>query len=410
MTMYKHEADECGVCKVASFERNNYFPGKTLSARDLLAEQRYFNEKRWLINRTVFGWGVVCGLDVSLEGDCLTVSPGLALDCCGHEVLVCERQTIHVQTVSDQLAADPANTGGRVRWLLCLEYCESKVEPVALPTGCDTDEPGREHNRFRDGYRLRFRVATEKCPDDQSVACCPHGSVARATPLQKLIVDRSRKCPTCGECDCIVLATGWLNPPSEQYGGLKLEPELWKYRRTVHTNLALADMFRCMHGCLPQISNINPLPYTSFSVESFLRALHDGLKVSFNRDMEAASVQYRRSCRLTIAVVHEEQGCPTQILVPVRQIEYPARTDSSGRTDYSGWTATYYFDASCAEYELRKTCHKHQRPAEVELVLHGSMILDTSGRALDAELIGNAFPTGNGVEGGELIVPYSVEP
>ena len=37
MTMHTHEAEECGVCKVPAFERNNYFHGKTLSARDLFA-------------------------------------------------------------------------------------------------------------------------------------------------------------------------------------------------------------------------------------------------------------------------------------------------------------------------------------------------------------------------------------
>ena len=103
MTMHKHEADECGVCRIPYFERNNYFHGKTLSARDLFAEQRYFNEKRWLINRAVIGWGVVCGLEIKVEGDCLSVTPGLALDCCGREVLVCERETVHVQTLTGQL-------------------------------------------------------------------------------------------------------------------------------------------------------------------------------------------------------------------------------------------------------------------------------------------------------------------
>ena len=37
------------------------------------------------------------------------------------------------------------------------------------------------------------------------------------------------------------------------------------------------------------------------------------------------------------------------------------------------------------------------------------LIVDTGGRALDAELIRN-FPTGNGVEGGEFIAFYTVEP
>jgi hypothetical protein len=399
MTMYKPEADECGVCKVSSFERNNYYHGKSLSARDLLAEQRYFNEKRWLINRTVFGWGVVCGLEVSVDGDCLVVSPGLALDCCGHEVLVCERQTVHVQALNEQLAGDPAyGGGGGVRWVLCLEYRECKVEPVELPGSCGDDEPDREHNRFRDGYRLRFRLATDRCPDDQSIDCCPHPASTRAMPIQQAVVERSRKCPTCGDCDCVALATGWLNPPTEQHGRVKLDTDWWKYRRTVHTNRLLADMFRCTHGGLPQITGISWWPETPYNVDAFLNAMRDGFKVSFNHDMDAGSVQNPRSCRLTMAVMHDEQGCPTQILVPLRQI------------DYSGRAAVYYFDAQCAEYELRRTCHKHQRAAEVELVLHGSMILDSSGRALDAELIGSGFPTGNGVEGGEFIAPYSVVP
>jgi hypothetical protein len=113
--------------------------------------------------------------------------------------------------------------------------------------------------------------------------------------------------------------------------------------------------------------------------------------------MDGASVSNPRSCKLTIGVMSEEYGCPVQIRVPVLRI------------DYAGVLATYYFDAACAEYELRKTCQKHQRPAEVELVLHGSMLVDAAGRALDAELIRD-FPTGNGVEGGEFIAGYTVQP
>ena len=45
-------------------ERNQYFYGKMLTARDFETEQRYFNNKRRLINRTTLGAGVVCGLGV----------------------------------------------------------------------------------------------------------------------------------------------------------------------------------------------------------------------------------------------------------------------------------------------------------------------------------------------------------
>ena len=43
------------------------------------------------------------------------------------------------------------------------------------------------------------------------------------------------------------------------------------------------------------------------------------------------------------------------------------------------------------------------------MILHGSMIHNRQGRALDAELI-DGFPTGNGVEGGEFIAYFSVGP
>ena len=79
------------------------------------------------------------------------------------------------------------------------------------------------------------------------------------------------------------------------------------------------------------------------------------------------------------------------------------------RIEYEDDTAVYYFDSDCLEHELRASCKKLRKPAEVELVLHGSMVLDKKGRALDAELIGD-FPTGNGVEGGEFITYFTVGP
>ena len=50
-------------------ERNNYFFAKLMTVRDFFAEQTYFNNKRWLLNRLIHGWGVVCGLDVELKAD-----------------------------------------------------------------------------------------------------------------------------------------------------------------------------------------------------------------------------------------------------------------------------------------------------------------------------------------------------
>ncbi len=71
--------------------RNRYFYGKLLDVFHFEMEQSYFNEKRWLLNRLISGYGVVCGLNVTLGSDqqSVVVSPGVGIDKCGREIIVC---------------------------------------------------------------------------------------------------------------------------------------------------------------------------------------------------------------------------------------------------------------------------------------------------------------------------------
>ena len=61
--------------------------------------QAYGIAKQKLHNRYLHGCGIVCGLEVTCN-DCdsewVTVHPGLALDCCGNEVVVCEATDFNV--------------------------------------------------------------------------------------------------------------------------------------------------------------------------------------------------------------------------------------------------------------------------------------------------------------------------
>ena len=52
-------------CSLQTFERNRYFYRKFMTVRDFVQEQEYFNSKRWMINRLLFGSGIVCGLEVN---------------------------------------------------------------------------------------------------------------------------------------------------------------------------------------------------------------------------------------------------------------------------------------------------------------------------------------------------------
>ncbi|WHZ21126.1 MAG: hypothetical protein OJF47_000238 [Nitrospira sp.] len=89
MATNQHQAACLDYCSPI---RNRYFYGKLLDVFHFELEQDYFNSKRWLLNRLVSGYGVVCGLNVVLGADKkhVSITPGVALDRCGHEIIVCQ--------------------------------------------------------------------------------------------------------------------------------------------------------------------------------------------------------------------------------------------------------------------------------------------------------------------------------
>ena len=72
------------------FKRNNFFIGKILTLADFQAEQNYFINKQRLINRTLFGMGVVSGLEVTADKSAgiIHLSEGFALDGHGREIVL----------------------------------------------------------------------------------------------------------------------------------------------------------------------------------------------------------------------------------------------------------------------------------------------------------------------------------
>jgi hypothetical protein len=396
--MHEHESCGCGVCKHHPFERNNYFPGKALAAPDFAAEQAYFNHKRQLINRAVIGWGIVCGLEVGADDCGLAIEPGFALDCCGRELLVCECERVTATTVVESLGVDPCGAADPIRWALCLEYRECRTQQVAPPPSCDQGERGRQYNRIRDDFKMTFRRWSDACPDDHDAPCCAHKKLGTKTSLHRALTERARKCPACKDCECVILAVGTLITRPGSPPRLALDEDGWKYRRLIYTNPALAGFIRCFHGSLAHITEISWMR-DEFTVGGLLDTLRkEPLRVTFDRPMDESSVKNRRSCRLTIYVAAaDDNGCVTPLLIPVKRIEY------------GGQAAEYYFDEDCVEDHLRRRCKSLKKPADLELILHGAMIHDQNGRALDAELI-DGYPTGNGVEAGEFIKYFLVIP
>lgn len=107
------------IATLRYLKRNRFFSGKLLTAADLELEQEYFREKLKRHNRYLHGFGVVFGLEVSKSGGNVVISPGLALDCRGNEIVVPEPL--------EQGLPGP-DMGSTV--FLSISYIEKETDPV----------------------------------------------------------------------------------------------------------------------------------------------------------------------------------------------------------------------------------------------------------------------------------------
>jgi hypothetical protein len=149
-------------CDDVMRERIRYFTGRHLSACDFRDEQAYHRTHRLFHNRIMHGWGVVCGLEVRqhTKPDCRTryveVTPGIALDCCGREVVVdclasCGEQGIPEIPWAQYTESHPL-------LLLCLSFEEKQtVQTSVLHHEGDCSETKTDYARVKEGWKLCWR-------------------------------------------------------------------------------------------------------------------------------------------------------------------------------------------------------------------------------------------------------------
>lgn len=107
--------------------RPHYFSSQLLQAEDLREEQEYLLDRIRSHNR-LHGYGTVCGLAVEPTqppSGRVVVGPGVALDCCGREIVVKKRI---------ELDLTAAKSG---RLYVTLAYGEEEAAPIP------TDDPDR---------------------------------------------------------------------------------------------------------------------------------------------------------------------------------------------------------------------------------------------------------------------------
>ena len=117
--------------------RVNFFPGRLLTADDLAREQAAARERQWLHNRALHGYGVATGFGVTVEGDSVEVSPGLAIDALGREIVLTSPRCLDASSVVHE-------SHGRVQ--VVIAWAEVPADEV---TGPDGPVPGRFVERPR---------------------------------------------------------------------------------------------------------------------------------------------------------------------------------------------------------------------------------------------------------------------
>lgn len=197
----------CADSRCESGLKNHYYPGKRLTADSLRVEQEYQIDRRRLLNRAVFGWGVVYGYEVvaAPASDCherpasgrLRIGAGLALDCCGRELVQVGKQAIALDDVfvvdanGKQLPRDKVfgETPGKPQqcWLLSVHYAEKHHDPVTVNDPCSCER--HEHDHVCETVRYSLQpIPCEQCCRDWpcELECeCGTGDCCRERPVDE---------------------------------------------------------------------------------------------------------------------------------------------------------------------------------------------------------------------------------
>lgn len=154
---YKKSCIPCGLHQP---QRNNYFDGKLLVSRDFSDEQDYHRGHRHIHNALLHGMGTVCGLKLiehpseTCRSEFIVVEPGMALDCCGQEIILPERALIRLGDMVRNDKQLQTALDGNAYLMIAVQRCDQGAElmPVLLP-GCDSGNSG-EYGRIAEGYRF----------------------------------------------------------------------------------------------------------------------------------------------------------------------------------------------------------------------------------------------------------------
>lgn len=138
------------------FEKNQFFQGKLMTARDMQTEQEYHEERLNVLNRFATGSGILYGTEVSsVEADerelKVTIEPGVIIDKYGRMVVI-EHSTTKTLPLP-----------GEDEIYLFIRFDESEMESVPVPEVRGASDEEYMSNRIVEDFELTYQ---ESPPED----------------------------------------------------------------------------------------------------------------------------------------------------------------------------------------------------------------------------------------------------
>lgn len=415
-------------------ERNRYYTGKYMTARDFQGEQDYFVSRNRMHNRLLHDWGIVCGLDVSPHPNpaCrdrfVVVSPGVAIDCYGREIVLKEKTVVEVwepvqvsrerleraeQAAQEVQAAESvAGTEGKgtvghkrqKHWitegpfLLLVDYGEEPIEwtpALYAESGCDPRQ--LEANRVREVACLKV-IRWDK---DRHAGCWPileEDKPKERIPCRDDCGDSEGDSPGCLTADCPCeygVALGLITPWYSRRRGQWTIDEgsiAWEGRRPVRTSpQALTHIvdYNWTHGGVVKYSHL-----------SSPQGMDGKLKVYFDRQLydpeDERGIGINEHTFVVTYHRQEDGAYPLQILFNDTNPPKIENVDGS-------CAAVFYIDDDLLSGNV------NIGNSILYVTLKCDFILDCHHRPVDGDHLAGRTPTGDGTAGGVFESWFRVE-
>jgi hypothetical protein len=424
--MHSQQQSESSPCTPTCYPvatvRNRYFTGKYMTARDFEEEQAYFLSRHHMHNRLFHGWGVLCGLVVSAHPnpDCrdrVVVSPGIAVDCCGREIVLDEEQVVQLvrpedrpqpaaETPEEEPEEEPEATDEesaeestgiwyppRDRYLLVIRYCEWESEhtPVLFnEEGCDPRQT--EANRIREGACLEV-IRWDEANRERYAACWAEPQ--DEYPCRDDCAGRPARRPNgCLEplCDCeagvplAMLGARW------RYDKYKIEQD--DIQVDGRREVAPPPEY------MTHIVGYNWPHGGALSLRTLREDMNGQLRVTFDRrllptpeDNDGTGINHHTFV-VQVDRYHDVQYLPAVLYTDA----YPPALDPDNPC-----VAVFTIDDDLL------TGRENIAGEILKITLHCDFILDCHGRPVDGDHLRGKTPTGNGAPGGTFLSWFRIE-